>query len=263
MIHATIEVRLLHFVIRIKAGRRLAGLHPRDVHARSAPWPCLVLVSDEPQAPAAAQPPTENRLEPSPQWKPLARSLWFDPEHKQLIVRTRVVLRAGPLEHLLCLKGTKEHEAILATDAAPRADTRRTDPHRCRGGPSGTLSTQVRASQPAHRSPSSSSGRLTAKPTADARSWVKDEKNGKSLAEHWVFAGSELFNDPVTKKTVYLADEGDLITVANFGSAILDLPLASSANDADRVFAADTAQVPPLGTEVFMRLGPVLPQAKK
>ena len=30
------------------------------------------------------------------------------------------MLREGPLEHLLCLKGTKEHEAILATDAQPR-----------------------------------------------------------------------------------------------------------------------------------------------
>ncbi len=48
------------------------------------------------------------------------RSLWFDPENKQLVVRAKVVLREGPLEHLVCLKGTKEHEAILATDAQPR-----------------------------------------------------------------------------------------------------------------------------------------------
>ena len=40
--------------------------------------------------------------------------------------------------------------------------------------------------------------------------------------------------DPITKKTIYAADEGDLITVANFGSAILDLPFASSASDAER-----------------------------
>jgi hypothetical protein len=30
------------------------------------------------------------------------------------------VLREGVLEHLMCAKGTKEHEAIVATDAAPR-----------------------------------------------------------------------------------------------------------------------------------------------
>ena len=43
---------------------------------------------------------------------------------------------------------------------------------------------------------------------------------------------------------VYAADEGDLITVANFGSAILDLPIASSASDADRVFSADPSGFP-------------------
>ena len=63
---------------------------------------------------------------------------------------------------------------------------------------------------------------------------------------------------------IYAADEGDLITVANFGSAILDLPFASSASDADRVFSADPAQVPPLGTEVFLMLRPdVASQGKK
>ena len=90
----------------------------------------------------------------------------------------------------------------------------------------------------------------------DARQWVKDEKTKKPLAHGWVFAGSELFQDAVTKKMIYAADEGDLITVANFGSAILDLPFASSASDADRVFSADPARVAPTGTEVFLMLAP-------
>src|SRR4051812_4236270 len=54
-----------------------------------------------------------------PSWKALGPALWFDPKGPRLIVRARVVFREGPLEHLLCLKGTKEHEAILATEAAP------------------------------------------------------------------------------------------------------------------------------------------------
>ena len=56
-------------------------------------------------------------LQPDPTWKELGRSLWFDPKAKRVILRARVVLREGVLEHLICLKGTKEHEAILATDA--------------------------------------------------------------------------------------------------------------------------------------------------
>jgi hypothetical protein len=214
------------------------------------------LAGNEPPEVKPGQLPAANALEPSPDWKPLGRSLWFDPGKKQLIVRAKVVLREGPLEHLVCLKGTKEHEAILATDAQPRQIH------------AGLLLTGAAPGHPVRFEPKfepptgtpiaiellwKAGGKLN---RSDARNWVKDEKTRKPLAEHWVFAGSELFTDPVTKKTVYAADEGDLITVANFGSAILDLPLASSASDADRVFSADTAHVPPLGTEVLLRLGP-------
>jgi hypothetical protein len=91
---------------------------------------------------------------------------------------------------------------------------------------------------------------------SDARQWVRDEKAKTPLAIDWVFAGSELFDDPATGKKAYAADQGDLITVANFGSAILDLPIASSANDSDRVFFTNTEKIPPLGTAVFVAIGP-------
>jgi hypothetical protein len=55
-----------------------------------------------------------------PSWKSLGPSLWFDPTQRRLILRARVVLREGFLEQLLCLRNTKEHESILATDAPPR-----------------------------------------------------------------------------------------------------------------------------------------------
>jgi hypothetical protein len=208
-------------------------------------------LQDAPASPTSAPAPEIDR-----RWRPLGRSLWFDPEAKQLVIRARVVLREGPLEHLLCLKGTKEHEAILATDAQPR------QVH------AGLLLTGAEPGHPVRFVPNfeppagtpitiellwKSDGQPR---RADAREWVKDEKARKPLAEAWVFAGSELFKDEVTKKMIYAADEGDLITVANFGSAILDLPLASPASDAERVFTADPAKVPPLGTEVLMLLRP-------
>ena len=61
------------------------------------------------------------------------------------------------------------------------------------------------------------------------------------------------------KKKIYAAEEGDLFTVANFGNAILDLPFASTANDADRSFVANSGQIPPLGTLVTMFLHPRRP----
>ena len=207
--------------------------------------------------------PAADHFRPDPAWKALGPSLWFDPKERRLVIRARVVLREGPLEHLLCLKGTKEHEAILATDAQPRQIH------------AGLLLTGAEPGHPVRFEPKfeppagtpiaiellwMTDGKLH---RSDARNWVKDEKAKKPLAENWVFAGSDLFTDPVTKKLIYAADEGDLITVANFGSAILDLPLASSASNADRTFSADTAHVPPLGTEVLLRLGPSTQRPEK
>jgi hypothetical protein len=220
---------------------------------------------------AANQPPgiepdraATSALKPDPSWRPLGKALWFDRERKKLIVQARVVFREGPLEHLLCLKGTKEHEAIMATEAQPRQIH------------AGLLLTGAEPGHPVRflpvfEPPAGTSvaieivwkadGRIA---RTDARNWVRDEKTKKTLAQGWVFAGSELFVDPITKKTVYAADEGDLITVANFGTAILDLPFASSASDAERVFFANTPRIAPLGTEVFLLLSPQSkPTAKK
>jgi hypothetical protein len=210
---------------------------------------------------AAAQPPqtgppSGESLRPEPGWKEQGQSLWFDPEGKKVILRARVVLREGVLEHLMCSKGTKEHEAVLATDAVPRKI------HFALLLTGANVGNPVEFA-PKFRPPSGSpiaielrwrqDGKLH---DADAREWVWDEKTKSPLAIDWVFAGSVVYEDRITKKPAYAADEGDLITVANFASAILDLPIASSANDADRMFTANTKKIPPIGTEVFVILRP-------
>jgi hypothetical protein len=195
-------------------------------------------------------------LKPGASWKSLGPNLWFDPEKKRLIIGCRVVFREGPLEHLLCSKGTKEHEAILATSAVPKQIH------------AGLLLTGAEPGHPVQFLPKfipptgttmdlevewRQDGELR---KADARRWVKDERAMRPLSERWVFAGSQLYEDPITKKVIYAAEEGDLITVANFGNAILDLPLRSSESDAERLFIADTESIPPLKTEVFLILKP-------
>jgi hypothetical protein len=192
---------------------------------------------------------------PDPSWKSLGRSLWFDPKAKRLMISARVVLREGYLEHLMCSKGTKEHEAILATDAVPLQIH------------AGLLLTGAEPGRPVQFLPKFEppTGSAIAielrwnqdgKPhTSDARQWIRDEKN-TPLARDWVFAGSQFYEDPTSKQKRYAAEEGDLITVANFGSSILDLPIESSANDAERAFATNTEKIPPIGTEVYLSLGP-------
>ena len=91
---------------------------------------------------------------------------------------------------------------------------------------------------------------------ADARDWIFNEHDKKPLETDWVFAGSTIVEHPFTKEPYYTAEDGDLITVANFANAILDLPYASSATDLDRVYVARTASIPPLGTWVSMIFSP-------
>ena len=87
------------------------------MHASLVLAALLILPADPPAVSVGKQ--TE-ALQPDPSWGSLGRSLWIDPKAKRVILQARVVLREGMLEHLMCLKGTKEHEAILATDAVAR-----------------------------------------------------------------------------------------------------------------------------------------------
>jgi hypothetical protein len=63
-------------------------------------------------------------------------------------------------------------------------------------------------------------------------------------------------------KKVYLANDGDVICVSNFETALLDLPIKSPKDNADLVYVAHTARIPPLETKVVVVLEP-LPAPKK
>ena len=197
------------------------------------------------------------RPKADPAWKSLGESLWFDPASRELVILAQVVLREGPLEHLLCLRGTKEHEAILATAAEARAIH------------AGLLLTKAEPGHPVRfdpkfEPPAGSKIKIqlhwtddkNQPKTADAKTWVKNLKKEQPIEIDWVFGGSMIVQDPRTKKPFYTAAEGDYFTVANFASAILDLPVPSSASDAERQFVAFTQNIAPLGTWVYMRLAP-------
>jgi hypothetical protein len=222
----------------------------------------VLLVLRDDGTPKSASAQAGQAVQPDPGWKKMGHNLWFDPKERRLYLRARVVLRDGFLEHLMCSKGTKEHEAILATDAIPNQI------HTV------LLMTGADAGKPVQffpkfEPPTGSAiavelmwmrdGKVQKQ---DARKWIKSDKN-MPLERDWVFAGSQFYDDVVTKKKKYAADEGDLITVANFASAILDLPIESSANDADRAFTTNTEIIPPVGTDVLVALYPRAKPAPK
>lgn len=95
-----------------------------------------------------------------------------------------------------------------------------------------------------------------------------DQSQPREMNADWVFTGSGLFKDEDTGKEYYLAEDGDLICVANFASATIDVAAASSAQNDDRLFEAYTDRIPPKDTPVTVELIPVIeaektPPAKK
>src|SRR5262249_2576790 len=182
---------------------------------------------------------------------------------RRVLVSGAVCLREGQLEQFLTRKGTKEHEAIVAAEVDAR------DVHKAlllagaaEGKPVQFRPTYKPATGQAIRISlgDRDKGKLV---TVPARSWIKDAKTGKDLSSDWVFAGSQLVDNPLDpKKKIYLANDGDVICVSNFETALLDLPIKSPKDNADRFFTAFTERIPPVETKVVVILEPVLEAEK-
>lgn len=90
----------------------------------------------------------------------------------------------------------------------------------------------------------------------------------RPMKAHWVFAGSGFYTEtmgPDKGKKYYQAEGGDVICVANFPSAMLDINEPSSADGEDSLlYEAWTDKLPPEGTIVTLELIPVFePKEKK
>jgi hypothetical protein len=92
---------------------------------------------------------------------------------------------------------------------------------------------------------------------------IFDQSQVRPMKEKWVFAGSFFSTDERTGEKYYQAEIGDLITVANFATATLDLTTSSSATNEDLMFEAYTEHIPPVGTRVTMELVPVFDSKEK
>ena len=76
----------------------------------------------------------------------------------------------------------------------------------------------------------------------------------KELTAGWVFSGSHFYTDKKTGETFYQAESGDLICVANFATATIDLAINSSAQADELMWEAFTDRIPPVGTKVTIEL---------
>lgn len=79
----------------------------------------------------------------------------------------------------------------------------------------------------------------------------------RQMQANWVFSGSGYYVDEQTKEKFYRAEDGDLICVANFGSATLDIAARSGNGAEELLFEAWTERIPEVGTPVVIELVPV------
>ena len=78
----------------------------------------------------------------------------------------------------------------------------------------------------------------------------------------WVFAGSSFYTDEKTGERFYQAEGGDVVCVANFPTALIDVDTQSSASgETSLLFEAATPAIPPIGTKVTIELVPVFKPA--
>jgi hypothetical protein len=79
----------------------------------------------------------------------------------------------------------------------------------------------------------------------------------RGMRAKWVFAGSGFSKDQETGEKFYQAEGGDVICVANFASALIDVATASSAaGTGSLLFEAFEQRIPAVGTDVTVELIP-------
>jgi hypothetical protein len=185
--------------------------------------------------------------------------------HRRVLVNAEVCLREGLLEQLLTRKRTKEHEAILAADI----DARHLHAALEAAGAEQGKTVQFR---PKLVAPSGTTVKVFLEYKKDgkdtripAQQWIRNIKSKKDFHTDWVFAGSVLIPNPddKEKKPFYGANDGDIIAIVNFESALLDVPFLNTKDNDDLAFEAHTERIPPLKTPVTIILEPVIEKKMK
>jgi len=207
---------------------------------------------------AAGSAPAEPAAKGKPGGAPAAKTprigdIEVDLIERQVRLDAEVCLREGVLEFLLVAWQTKTHESILHTKAKP------SHLH------AALLMLGLAAGKPARWSGQDESARFLppagAKLAVDllwkdgngrsrrsaAGAWLRGAEGKKIIyPDKWIFVGSQILPDGK-----YWAElDGEVISVTNFASAVIDVPFKSSNANDSREFFAKTGAIPPKGTKV-------------
>ena len=200
----------------------------------------------------------------------LMKHMRVDLDKRQVILDAAVCLRSGGLEFLLCHWGKKEHESILTTKAMPSSVHAALLALGLAAGKGAEWFPPGNGLPERYIPPRGASIRIVLRWTdaagqarqADAGDWLSATGRAKPAArqaKRWVFVGSDFLED-----NSYWADaDGQIISVANFASSVIDVPFESSDSNNPEAgenmlsFQANTGAIPPLGTPVEVVLIPL------
>ena len=219
-----------------------------------------VVKKDSSTTTAEEKKPAEG-LKAEPHWKRISLDdeVWIDEKNKQVVVGGEICLTRGMLEMFACLKGTKEHESIVAANTAAFIV------HAALQALGANPGTPVKF-EPEYKPATGPVVDITVewndkdgKPQrARGQDWVRSIKTKDAMKYPWVFPGSGFWQDETTGKKHYMAEGGDFICVSNFPSAMLDVPVESSMDNEGLMFEAFTERIPERGTKVRLFLKPHL-----
>ncbi len=190
-----------------------------------------------------------------------------DVENKVVDIDAKVVLREGEwLELLACARGSREHESILVIDAVPR--------HIHLGlvmigaEPGAPLMWREKDDEIEIRPAfgprigvsiiTEEDGRRVETP---ADQWVINQETKKLLPDNvWLFSGAGFVE--YEGKQIYRGDVGGtIISLVNFGDDVLARPTRTTNNDDNAVWRPNTEKIPPVDTDVVIRLKLLPPPA--
>lgn len=213
--------------------------------------------------------------------------LELDLDARKITMQAKVCLTKGPLEFLLCKSGTKDYESMMSTRAKP------SDLHVCllllgltpgkpakyfpaeddwpgveippRGAELAITLNWKDKDGKERQAPTSAwivngaQKNYMERPLASrAIDWLKAGFGGRKFSfqkspDKWIFIGSSILSGGG-----YLADEnGEIVSVSNFASSVIDVPFESSDKNAMRLFEANTDAMPPSGTDVRITITPL------
>ena len=213
----------------------------------------ILLPAQEPERPYGPPPDT---FKPDPAWKALRPKPLVRPQRPPPGPPRPGLPPRGPSNTCSASRGPRSTRRS-SPPPPPAPDPRRPAPDRGRARPPGPVPPQVRAPGRLPDRHRRRMGRGRQDEDASTPSRVLDSKTNKPLDRDWVFAGSELFDDPDDQ-------EDDLRRRRRRPDHRRQLrrldprpPFASTANDADRSFVANTDKIPPRNTYVSIILKPI------